>query len=73
MKDNQKTTTLGWNSSNIQLKIVERRTIVNPSTQIHKNEIAWPCNGTSMKLCGVKLSLYRCENYDHYTMEAFCC
>jgi hypothetical protein len=37
MKDNQKSTTLGWNSSNIQLKIVERRIIVNPSTQMHKN------------------------------------
>ena len=37
MKDNQKTTTLGWNSSNIQLKVVERRTIVTPGTQIHNN------------------------------------
>jgi len=37
MKDNQKTTALGWNSSNIQLKIVEGRTIVTPSTHIHKH------------------------------------
>ena len=40
------------------IKIVERRKIDTPKTQIHDLPLSWPDTGTSIKSAGVKLVLF---------------
>jgi hypothetical protein len=40
------------------IKIVERRTIDTPNTQIHDRPLSWLGTGTSIKSAGVKLVLF---------------